>query len=234
MHRGYVIKSLISTFKYDTTFYQKKFLYLRKCDFFIKSLKNTLIFHCPFIIKRQHFPRLLNKYKLYGAGCEVGVKEGKFSVKILCIWKGEVLYSVDPWRDMTDDKTYIDISNVNQKIQEAFFEEAKERLKKFGDRSKIIRKTSEEAARNLDDDSLDFVYIDARHDYLSVKKDIRTWYLKVKSGGFLCGHDYLNGVLPTGVYDVKDAVDEFARSINRRVVVTCADSKILRSWFLLN
>lgn len=51
---------------------------------------------------------------------------------------------------------------------------------------------SYEAPRYFDDLSLDFVYIDADHSYDIVKKDIISWYPKVKYGGIIAGHDYYN------------------------------------------
>lgn len=40
------------------------------------------------------------------------------------------------------------------------------------------------------DRSLDFVFIDAEHDYNSVRKDIAAWLPKVMNDGLICGHDY--------------------------------------------
>lgn len=54
-----------------------------------------------------------------------------------------------------------------------------------------IRKSSEEAARDFPDHSLDVIYIDAEHDENSVRSDINAWRSKVKYGGYLCGHDYV-------------------------------------------
>jgi len=48
------------------------------------------------------------------------------------------------------------------------------------------------APKHYEDESLDFVYIDADHTYEIVKKDIESWYPKVKIGGILAGHDYYN------------------------------------------
>jgi predicted O-methyltransferase YrrM len=49
---------------------------------------------------------------------------------------------------------------------------------------------SEEAATTFADGTFDFVYIDAAHDYESVKRDIDAWLPKVKPGGALAGDDY--------------------------------------------
>lgn len=53
-----------------------------------------------------------------------------------------------------------------------------------------LRLPSVEAAKQFEDRSLDFVYIDARHDYKNVLADIRAWHPKVKIGGWITGHDY--------------------------------------------
>ena len=48
---------------------------------------------------------------------------------------------------------------------------------------------SEDAVKMFKDNSIDMVYIDGRHDYASVKKDINNWISKVKPGGWVTGHD---------------------------------------------
>jgi predicted O-methyltransferase YrrM len=69
---------------------------------------------------------------------------------------------------------------------------------------KPVRQKSLDAAKIYNDNSLDFVFIDAAHDYENVKNDIWAWYPKVKSGGMLAGHDYA----PEWV-DLLRAVHEF-------------------------
>ena len=56
---------------------------------------------------------------------------------------------------------------------------------------KSIKDTSENASTQFENNSIDFIMIDAGHDYDSVMGDIKRWYHKVKPGGFITGDDYL-------------------------------------------
>ncbi len=68
----------------------------------------------------------------------------------------------------------------------------------------IVQKPSIEAAKDFEDKSIDVCFIDAGHTYEEVLQDIDAWLPKVKSGGILCGHDYL----PKTWMGVVQAVDE--------------------------
>jgi predicted O-methyltransferase YrrM len=59
-----------------------------------------------------------------------------------------------------------------------------------GDRARITKGKSPEAAEWFPDHMFDFVFIDADHSFVAVVKDIISWRPKVKHGGLLCGHDY--------------------------------------------
>jgi len=50
-----------------------------------------------------------------------------------------------------------------------------------------------EIAKSYANESLDFVWIDALHEYEYVKADIIAWLPKIKKGGYLGGHDYVEG-----------------------------------------
>ena len=72
-----------------------------------------------------------------------------------------------------------------------------------------IKDYSWDAATKFDDHSIDFVFIDADHSYESVRKDLHSWFKKVRPGGIFSGHDYE----PYGENNhpgVKQAVDEFS------------------------
>ena len=64
------------------------------------------------------------------------------------------------------------------------------------------KKNSNEFVKEIQDQTFDMIYIDADHEYNSVKNDISLWFPKVKPGGIICGHDYF-------MDGVRIAVDEF-------------------------
>ena len=182
-------------------------------------LVSGFLFNRP-IVYRHQLPTLLNFLHLTGEGVEVGVRDGAYSEIILHYGDLFKLYSVDPWREFSKD-VYNDGSNVEQKKQDELYEYTKKRLEQFGARSEILRKTSGEAAPLFKDNSLDFVYIDANHSYEAVQEDIALWWPKLKEGGVFAGHDYVNGLFePQGLFGVKRAVDEFAKTNKQKVYKT--------------
>lgn len=171
-------------------------------------LRLTYASSLAFVPSREELPEVLNRRGLVGRAAEVGVYRGAFSEVVLRQWRGRELVSVDPWLEQAED-AYVDRLNRPQDVQERIFAGTCERLAPYGDRSSIWRTTSVDAAEHLPPRSLDFVYIDARHDYASVREDLAAWFEKVRPGGLMAGHDYLDGDLKSGVYGVRSAVDEF-------------------------
>ena len=194
----------------------------------IHDARDTYGASLAFLVTRDEIPHLLNARGLFGCGVEVGVKEGEYSAHLLERWHGAHLISVDPWAEDAPD-AYVDIANVPQDIQEQFYQRTVARLRHAGARSSIWRMPSTEAAAKIPAHSLDFVYLDARHDYESVMEDLHAWFDRVRPGGVLAGHDYLDGDFPAGVFGVKRAVDEFLSSRGIRVHATLDDEPWL-SW----
>lgn len=79
-----------------------------------------------------------------------------------------------------------DQDNIEGRLLEVF----KNNMKPVEGKYTAIQGDSTESASLYEDESLDFVFIDASHDYESFKKDLFAWFPKVKVGGLLAGHDY--------------------------------------------
>jgi hypothetical protein len=169
---------------------------------------------------RGELPSYLDALGLTGDGVEIGVRDGEFSEHTLGNWKGHKgkLHLVDPWLAQ-DKKLYNDVSNVDQMQQDARFElVSASMLTRFPGRAVVHRKLSVDAARSFADASLDYVYVDARHDYAGALEDLHAWYPKLRSGGLIAGHDFIpDGIKEEGDFGVQRAVSEFALIVEREV-----------------
>lgn len=67
-----------------------------------------------------------------------------------------------------------------------------------------IKGFSKDVVSTYDDSSIDFLFIDADHEYEGVMFDIVNWFPKVKKGGIISGHDYNDYHI-----GVPKAVDEY-------------------------
>ena len=123
-----------------------------------------------------------------GVVVEVGCYMGRSMSWIApsCIDNGNTLVAVDPWE------------NCPRCEFEAFMRDGG-----WLDHITIMQSRSVDAAKKFDDGTVSLCFIDAWHDYESVKADIDAWWPTVKAGGVLMGHDYADGG-----YGVKRAVDE--------------------------
>jgi hypothetical protein len=179
------------------------------------------------IRSRTTLPFVLNRRRLLGRGAEIGVQGGLFSEHILRYWKGERLYSIDPWKHFAPE-TYIEkVDNVEDEKHEAYYQETLTRVARFGKRACVLRATSEEAAAKVDDGSLDFAFIDAQHHCAAVQQDIQLWLPKVARGGVLCGHDWDLDYGPP-LFGVKRAVLGFIQASGFKLQIT-DDQK---TWFV--
>lgn len=93
-------------------------------------------------------------------------------------------------------------------------------------RCSIHHTPSHKFAEKISDNSIDVVYIDASHEYNDVKKDIEIYWNKIKSGGFLTGHDYHHS--PDVWPGVKRAVDEFMEKSAINDIILFPDT----SWLI--
>jgi hypothetical protein len=120
-------------------------------------------------------------------GAEIGVHKGTYS-EVLCQGNPEMeLYCIDPWT-VYESEGVDEPFAQNQEALDGFYEEAKKRLALY--HCNIIRKPSMEAVKDFKPGDLDFIYLDANHDFKHVTEDIAAWAEIVRSGGIVAGHDY--------------------------------------------
>lgn len=153
---------------------------------------------------RDSFPELLRLLGLYGTYVEVGVDDGAYSrvfLPSLAAKQFQRLLLVDPW----DPKLFY--RPTTQEEMDERYRRIKN-MELFNPGVSVKRMKSADAAREIPDAWVDFVYLDGLHDYENVKTDIAAWRPKIRSGGLLAGHDI-------NMDGVRLALDEL-----------CADEKI--------
>ncbi len=126
----------------------------------------------------------------FTTGAEIGVWEGEFSAKFCEANPALHLICVDPWLTYSgwlDTKLAQPLEHATRDMDAAFVK-ARTRLAPYNCR--ILRTFSVKAAYDVPDGSLDFVYIDGNHTEAAVTEDLVAWAPKVRSGGWIGGHDY--------------------------------------------
>jgi len=144
-------------------------------------------------------------------GAEIGVYEGDNVVTLLThIPWIKKLYCIDRWEEYEGYTKDLEHNFPDTELTlEKVFDNFKKRIIFFSKKVEILKMDSIKAATLIEDDSLDFVFIDGNHSYDSVKNDILAYVPKIKIGGILSGHDYIRFKNePEHRYDVKKAVDE--------------------------
>lgn len=144
-------------------------------------------------------------------GCEVGVCQGDLSQPLLEAFPKLNLLMVDHFKEY-EHKTVPRLGKWTQDRMYQAMQMAVNRTMFASNRRIIMIGDSVEASRIIRDESLDFVFIDAGHDYESVKPDLEHFCKKVRKGGLISGHDYRGKSKLPGYFGVKLAVNEYAKS----------------------
>lgn len=167
--------------------------------------------------KRSMLPLLFASMG-FKSGAEIGVKRGKFSEEICRAMGNKVeLKCIDPYHPGPGtpwdeaERRYVLARTV---------------LKNYN--AEVIKKTSLHAAdEDVPPESLDFVYIDADHNFDMVMQDIIVWSNRVRHGGIVSGHDY-------DMDSVKTAVDTYTKMHGYELFITEKGEKYpdsSPSWF---
>lgn len=144
---------------------------------------------------RNDLAILFKKLK-FNFGVEVGTKKGEYAKILLESNLDLCLVCVDPYKGY---------DGISQERQNNIKEYAKNNLK--GLNVNQIYLPSLEAVHLYQNETFDFVYIDANHSFDYVIQDIIYWMPKIKKDGILAAHDYCDA-------DVRKAVDSYTHCHN--------------------
>lgn len=122
-------------------------------------------------------------------GCWKGKSSAYMAVEIANSQKNIQFYCIDTWAGSKEHQF------VQNKVDQIWyiFTSNMQPVKQF---YKAIRMESCEASKLFKDEAIDFIYIDASHEYEDVKQDIIHWLPKLRKGGIIAGDDYGNPDFP--------------------------------------
>jgi len=163
----------------------------------------------------------------YARGAEIGTARGSYAITMRLNNPNVELYCIDAWRSYKGLDDYPD-----QGLLSNYYTSAKKRLGQYKN-IKIINDLSMDAVKRFADNSLDFVYIDANHQFPYVAEDVFYWSKKVRKGGIVAGHDYLLERREDGLVQVREVVNAYAEAfgITPWFVVDKCTAKRAGSWF---
>lgn len=151
-----------------------------------------LLSEFPPIAQRLEFIRHLEKSLAFTTAVEVGVGVGDgpgvFAKQSLDVWASCTEYKlVDLWADGNE------------------LGAAQWRLKDWPETAELLNMRASAAAEQLEDGHFDYVYLDGPHDYCAVAEEIGHYWPKLRPGGILGGHPYV---------DTRYAIDKLGAAEN--------------------
>jgi hypothetical protein len=159
---------------------------------------------------------------------ELGAWKGRstscMGVEIVNSGKPVTFYSVDHWQGSEGEEGCdLDADLRAGRLFDVFLQN----IEPVASHVNVIRSDSADAALQFDDDTVDFLYIDASHTYGGIIRDLVAWLPKVKPGGLIAGDDWC--FWEAGDYPVRNAVRDFFRRDDSAIHLT-AGSEPNRHW----
>ncbi|HEX3424107.1 MAG TPA: class I SAM-dependent methyltransferase [Sphingomicrobium sp.] len=125
----------------------------------------------------------------------IAVELGAWKGRSTCFMAVEIANSNAPIRFFTIDHWQGSIGEEGHdadtdKAEGRLFETFVRNTEPVASYVQAIRSDSASAAEGFEDDSVDFLYVDASHTCEAVLRDLRAWYPKLKIGGVIAGDDW--------------------------------------------
>jgi len=144
----------------------------------------------PIFVFGKRYPYLTNLFKAldFKIGVEIGVRGAPFSQQMGRSMPGLKWFAIDPYHSYGHYATRG--GRCTQEAMDQYYEEAKTALAPYD--CTIIREYSHVAVERFEDESLDFIHIDGNHDAEHARQDIELWTPKIRPGGIISCHDYVD------------------------------------------
>jgi hypothetical protein len=168
----------------------------------------------------------LNYMPKNGMAAEVGVAYGDFSRKIIDSTNPKKFYAIDFFSQNDPFSGFWGIDDFrkdNMPHQQWYENRFKTEIE--SGMMETRQGMSWDCISKFPDDYFDYVYLDAAHDYNSVKKDIDALKSKVKDGGYIQFNDYCIGPALSIPYGVINAVNEFVNSGLCKIKYFCLNNE---------
>jgi len=136
-------------------------------------------------------------------GVEIGVRKGRLSDYIVRKLDPSRFLMIDPWKHFPTDRQP-DPSNESQANMDRMYEAVNARFGKLPN-VEVRRATSLDATKWVGINELDWVFIDGDHTPFGCFLDLAIWYQKVRPGGYILVHDYVE----RDHFGIVQAIDEF-------------------------
>ena len=145
------------------------------------ALSNEYIRNCKVLANRycllEHIPK-------NGVGVEIGVLGGDWSKHLLSITQPDELVLIDSYYS----NDYPGANRFRKKTHEHYI---RNEFQSFGEQVKILKGVSWDCMAGFKENYFDWIYIDAGHDYQSVKKDLFQSKRTIKENGLIMMNDYI-------------------------------------------
>ncbi len=182
------------------------YVFIKETDILLFDTRKDMI---------THYANKINKPKI----CELGVYKGEFLDFLVDNIDYGSIEGVDLFEGIIDSGD-VDGNNVE-------YADLEKQLILLNDKYKdnnlvtINKSYTDKFLSNQSDDTFDIIYIDADHSYTGAKRDIELSYKKIKSGGYIMGHDYEMNMDKAKQYynfGVTQAVNEFCDEYNQTII----------------
>lgn len=128
----------------------------------------------------------LARHNKWRRGAELGLWEGTTMDTVLRECPRVSMIGVDLWKRQPRNPGPENWDGWDHDKHE---KTCRTKMAAYGDRATIIKGRTVAAAKQVEDGTLDFVFIDADHSERGVRADIKAWGPKLKPGGWMMGHD---------------------------------------------